>query len=445
MDLAASGSDWAIASPHTLATEAGGVAFERGGNAIDAALAAATTLAVCYPQACGVGGDLFALIQRPSGEVIALNASGRAPKGTSVSAAREAGNGLMPRKGPLSVTVPGAVSGWEALHDQGANLPWKDAFTHAITLAHGGVAVSRSLGATLAADDGTKAADPGLGAIFFPGGDALAIGELFRQPALGETLQAFASDGAEALYQKDVGRRFVEGMAARGCPISLEDLQAHRADLLSPLRGRYRDLDVLVVPPNSQGFVLLEILAAVERLEIDPDPFGPDAAVLALILRAAATDRDLHLSDAARMRIHPSTLLDDGHIAALCDEVRRGIVDPAVYRSARGGRDTVALVTADSEGNAVSVVQSLYEGFGSGILEPATGIVAHNPGRLFQPRARPSERAGARRAPGSHAHARSGATGRPSLHRRRHHGRPCPATDKRNDLHPRFRSRPVPG
>jgi gamma-glutamyltranspeptidase len=383
MELAATGTDWAIACPHSLATEAGAVAFERGGNAIDAALAAATTLAVCYPHACGVGGDLFALIQRPSGEVIAVNASGRAPKATDVEAAREAGSGQMPHKGPLTVTVPGAVSGWELLHSQGAILPWSDAFSQAIAFAHGGLEVSRSLGGILAADDGSKAADPGLGLIFFPGGKALSVGELFRQPALGETLQAFASEGASALYEGDVGRRYVEGMVARGCPISLEDLRAHRADLVSPLRSRYRDLDVMVVPPNSQGFVLLEALTAVERLEIDPDPFGPDAAALALVLRAAATDRDLHLSDPDRMRIHPSTLLEDGHIAAICDDVRRGMVDSAPFPSARGGRDTVALVTADSEGNAVSLIQSLYESFGSGILEASTGIVAHNRGACF--------------------------------------------------------------
>ena len=383
MELASTGTDWAIASPHTLATQAGAVAFERGGNAIDAALAAATTLAVSYPQACGVGGDLFALVQRPSGEVVAINASGRAPKGTDIRAARSAGNGQMPRKGPLTVTVPGAVSGWEALHNQGATLPWKDAFSQAIAFAHGGVVISRGLAASLAADEGSKAADPGLGAIFFPDGLALSIGELFRQPALGETLLAIAAQGSSALYEGEVGRRFVEGLRAVGCPISAEDLEAHRADLLSPLRGRYRDLDVLVVPPNSQGFVLLEILAAVERLGIDPDPFGPDAAALALVLRAAATDRDLHLSDADRMRIHPSTLLEDGHIAALCDDVRRGTVDPAPPPGPSGGSDTAALVTADSQGHAVSLIQSLYEGFGSGILEPLTGIVAHNRGACF--------------------------------------------------------------
>ena len=383
MELAATGTHWAIASPHDLATQAGAAAFERGGNAIDAALAAATALAVCYPHACGVGGDLFALVQRPSGEVVAINASGRAPMGTDLDAAREAGNGKMPRKGPLTVTVPGAVSGWEALYDQGATLPWKGAFSQAIAFAHDGVAVSRSLGGMLSRDDGAKAADPGLGAIFFPGGGALAIGEPFRQPALGETLQAIASLGARALYEGEVGRRYVEGLAAVGCPMTLQDLQAHRADLLSPLRGRYRDLDVLVVPPNSQGFVLLEVLAVVERLKIDPDPFGPDAAALALALRAGATDRDLHLSDADRMRVHPSTLLEDGHIAALCDDVRRGVVDAAPSPGPRGGRDTVALVAADSQGHAVSLIQSLYEGFGSGILEPGTGMVAQNRGACF--------------------------------------------------------------
>ena len=384
MELHATGANWAIATPHTLATEAGAVAFERGGNAVDAALFAAITLAVTYPHNCGVGGDLFALIQHPAGDVVAINASGRAPTSIDVVRARAAGRGgEMPAFGPLTVTVPGAVSGWELLHRQGATLPWPDAFAQAIALAYGGSAVSRSLADALSRDDGRFAADPGLRALFFPDGNPLAEGELLLQPALGSTLRTIAAEGPVALYGGEVGRRLVEGLRAVGCPIALEDLLVNEADLQSPLRARYRDLDVVVAPPNSQGFVLLEILAAIERLGVDPDPFGPDAPAIALAIRAAAADRDRHLTDADVMRIHPSTLLDDGHLAVLCDEVRMGLSGIASPPPAPMGADTIALVTADAEGFAISLIESLADGFGSGILEPETGIVAQNRGADF--------------------------------------------------------------
>ncbi len=385
MGRAAGGERWAIATPHALATEAGGVAFERGGNALDAAIAAAITLAVVYPHMCGVGGDLFALIQQPEGDAVAVNAGGRAPARADPGAAAAAGGGAMPARGPHSVTVPGAVSGWEALHRLGARLPWPDLFTQAVALAHGGVAVSRSLAAALAGADAPRdpAADP-LAAVFSPEGSPLPEGALVRQPALGATLRHLAAEGADALYRGEVGARYAAGLAEAGVPIDPEDLAAHRVDLGSPLRARYRDVDVLAHPPNSQGFVLLEILAVIHRLGIDPDPLGPDVATLARLFRAASRDRDLHLADPDAMRLHPSTLLEDGHLAALADEARAGwAADAEGGHSASASGDTIALVAADDEGRAVSLIQSLFGGFGSGILEPSTGIVAHNRGACF--------------------------------------------------------------
>lgn len=384
MEHAAAGPRWAIASPHTLATEAGAVAFERGGNALDAAIAAAITLAVAYPHMCGVGGDLFALVQQPEGDAVAVNASGRAPSGADPRAAATAGGGVMPGRGPHSVTVPGAVSGWEALHRLGARLPWSELFKQAVALAHGGFAVSRSLAGALADADAPR--DPGtdpLAAVFAPEGAALPEGALVRQPALGVTLQRIADQGAGALYGGEVGARYAAGLAAAGVPIVPEDLAAHRADLGSPLRARYRDVDVLVHPPNSQGFLLLEVLATVQRLGIDPDPLGPDAVTLARLFQAVSRDRDLHLADPDAMRLHPSTLLDDGHLAALADEARgrQAGTGPGLHATPSG--DTIALVTADDEGRGVSLIQSLFDGFGSGILEPSTGIVAHSRGACF--------------------------------------------------------------
>ncbi|MGH2629700.1 MAG: gamma-glutamyltransferase family protein [Actinomycetota bacterium] len=382
MQMHASGRTWAVATPHTLATEAAAVAFERGGNAIDAAIAAATTLAVVYPHMCGVGGDLFALVVHPTGDVVAINASGRAPAGADPAAAAAAGDGRMPEHGPLSVTVPGAVSGWRALHEQGANLPWADAFTAAVASAHGGMSVAPSLALTLAEDPDRLRRDPGLAGVFFREGVPAAVHDPVRQPALGATLKEIADRGPSAWYGGELGARYASGLRELGVPIDLADMAGHRADLGAPLRVRHGDVDVMVHPPNSQGFVLLEALSIIERLGLDPDPLGPDAAVIADVFRAAARDRDVHLADEDAMRLHPSTLLEDDHLGALAEEVRRGVPGTSPTPTHRSG-DTIALVTADVEGRGVSLIQSLYDGFGAGLLEPSTGVVAQNRGACF--------------------------------------------------------------
>ena len=376
MGLRADGSSWAISTPHTAATGAGIAAFERGGTAMDAALHAAVTLAVAYPHMCGVGGDLFALVQRADGETLAISSSGRSPAGADPSAL--AGAATVPVRGPVPITVPGAVAGWHAVHATGARLPWPDAFDTGIGLAEDGVAVSGSLAGALTDPEAPFASDPGLSARFYPQGSPAALGAIVVQPALGQTLRTLAADGLPALYGGDLGRRYAAGLRAAGSPISVEDLATHEAHVLAPMRVAFRDLHVSAVPPNSQGFVLLQILALLERLRIEPDLDGADAGRIAHVISAANADRDRHLADPDRMSVHPSTLLDDGHLAALAGEARDGEVAVA-----RPDGDTIALVTADAEGNAVSLIQSLFWGFGSGILEPDTGIVAQNRGSCF--------------------------------------------------------------
>jgi gamma-glutamyltranspeptidase len=385
----ARGERWAVATPHPAASEAAAAAFASGGNAVDAALHAAVTLAVVYPHMCGVGGDLFALVQNPDGKLVAIDSSGRAPSGADPEGLRAAHGTTMPDAGPATITVPGAVRGWEAVHRQGAVRPWGEAFGAAIEAAEGSP-VSRDLAGSIARRADELRSDPGFAEVFFADGIP-SEGNLLVQPALARTLRTLAEGGADPLYAGETAERFVAGLRALGTPISTEDLAAHTADLLPPLRGRYRDLDVSVTPPASQGFVLLEALAAVERLEIDPNPIGPDAATLARIITAAASDRDRHLADPEAMRIHVSGLLDDGHIAALCDVVRGGLgghrtsatpESPVPLRPHVPG-DTIALVTADADGWGVSLIQSLFSGFGAGILEPATGIVPHDRGACF--------------------------------------------------------------
>jgi len=376
----ADGASWALATPHATATEAGAAAFERGGNALDAALTAATTLAVVYPHMCGVGGDLFALVQLPDGGSLAINSSGRAPSGDDVEALRRE-HGSMPEHGPATVTIPGAVAGWSALHRLGARHAWRDAFGAAIPLASDGIRVAPGLAESLVRHAERLSRDAGMAGVFLSEGTAPSVADTVRQPALGATLAAIADGGADVFYRGEVGRRYADGLRRLGVPVADEDLASHVPDVLPPLATRYRDLHVSVAPPNSQGFVLLQILALIERLGIDPDPGGADAGTFGLAARAAGADRDLHLADPAAMTVHPHTLLDDGHLAGLADEIRDRTV-PAAHH-ARADGDTIALVAADAEGHAVSLIQSLFDGFGSGLLEPSTGIVAHSRGACF--------------------------------------------------------------
>jgi len=386
MDLAATGRRWAIATPHTAATEAGAAAFERGGNALDAALAAATTLAVVYPHNCGVGGDLFAVVQRAAeegGQILAVNSSGRAPRGADPDALRAEHGNVMPLRGPAPVTVPGAVAGWEALHDLGASLPWEDHLTAAVWAAHDGFTLPDSIHEWhgLPATKVAFGADPGMARIFYPDGVALGPGATIRQAALGRTLEAIAAGGAQALYRGAIGAAYVSGLRALGSPITTDDLAPHAASVLAPLIGSWRDLHVRVAPPNSQGYSLLQILSAAERLGLDPDPCGPDAGIWARVFLAAERDVRRHLADPDRMSVHPSTLLSDGHLAAFCDEVRADLTsEPGVSKP---GGDTIALVTADAGGRAVSLIQSLFHSYGAGILEPTTGIIASDRGACF--------------------------------------------------------------
>jgi gamma-glutamyltranspeptidase/glutathione hydrolase len=380
--LSARGTRFAIATPHVAATRAGAAAFDAGGNAVDAALAAAVTLAVVYPHMCGVGGDLFALVQEPDGRTIALNASGAAPRAVDVEAVR-ALEPTMPAYGPLSVTVPGAVSGWAALHRLGAALPLARALDGAVLLARDGIQVAPSLARNLAWNSERLRSDPGFSAVFFRDGRPLAERDLLAQTALAGTLEAIAERGPQALYGGPVGERLVERLRAGGSSMTLDDLAAHEPELDSAITLRYRDLHVSVVPPNSQGFALLEILGAVERLGIDPDPLGPDAALLAEVFRVTSADRDRHNADPRSARVPVGTLLDDGHLAALADQVRTAEQVRTAQVPTRLDGDTVALVAADAEGRAVSLIQSLSDGFGSGILEPSTGVILHNRGSGF--------------------------------------------------------------
>jgi gamma-glutamyltranspeptidase len=366
----AAGSRWAIATPHVAATEAGAQAFRRGGNAVDAALAAAAVLTVVYPHMCGVGGDVMALVH--DGEPVTVNGSGRAPRAARLDPAVG-----VPFRGPVPITVPGAVAAWQAMAERWGTRPLREAVEAALPWAADGVPVARSLAGAVAELAGQLGADRGWRAVYLPDGRPLRERERLVQPALAATLERIAENGARELYEGETAGRLVAGLRASGCPIDADDLRAHTTDLEPALTGRFRDLELATMGPNSQGFVLLAILAALERCGLE-HPLTADAPALAAIARAAGDERDRELADPAHMRLTVQELLADERIAALATAARA----PGRAQAPATG-DTIALVTADGSGMAVSLIQSLYTGFGSGVLEPSTGVVLHNRGACF--------------------------------------------------------------
>jgi gamma-glutamyltranspeptidase len=360
---------YAVATPHTAATAAGVAAFEAGGNAVDAALAAACAIAVVYPHMNAVGGDVMALVH--DGEAHAVNGSGRAPAALPP--------GPVPLRGVGAITVPGAARAWQTLAEQWGSLPLSRALLGAAALAHGGVPVAPSLARTAADCEDVIRSDAGLAGVFAPGGALLRAGDALVQPALGETLERLAARGAGDLYAGETAGMLAEGLRGLGAPLAAADLEAHRTDVSPALRHAVGDAVYLTMGPNSQGYVLPQIMEVAARTRLR-DPFGHGAPLLAMIFTEAAADRDRHLADPAAMRVGVDELLSEAHVAQLAAGAVGGPGVRTTWPRATG--DTIALVAADP-GLRVSLIQSIYYGFGSGVLEPSTGILLHNRGACF--------------------------------------------------------------
>jgi gamma-glutamyltranspeptidase len=376
---ASSGRRFAIATPCSVATRAAAEAFARGGNAVDAAVTASAVLSVAYPHMCGIGGDLIALVARPGLRSV-VNATGAAAVELQPDRVR-AEYGSMPVDGPLSVTVPGAVAAWAALIETFGRLTLSEALAPAVAHAEEGTVVAGSLARALQRHRERLRRDPGMRTVMVPDGRVPGEGDILRQPALAASLRAIAQEGPEVFYGGPVGRRFIAALRALGSPMTCEDLRRHTTELVPPLAQTYRGLDVLVPPPNSQGFVLAEILSCVEQGGIFPDHLGREADVLAQILAVASADRDQFLADPRHTVVPVDHLLSRSHIQELLVSASPAAGSGAEER--RGTADTVGITAAGDDGLWVSINHSLYDAFGSGILDTATGIIAHNRGSAF--------------------------------------------------------------
>lgn len=372
----------AIATPHHTATEAAESAVRNGGNAIDAALAAAAVLTVVYPHQCSIGGDMFALVGLPGGKLTAIDASGPAAAGTDPEEIARRHED-MPLVGIETVTVPGVLAGWDAVASLGSVHGSAGYTEGAAAWARDGIPVAPSLAEAIEWDREMILSDPGLRQVFTRDGELLQEGGSLVQPELATSLETIATEGSDAFYRGSLGVRFIDGIRSIGSPLTGADLSGFRPVESAPLCGRFGGCNVITSPPPSQGFVLLEMLKAAE-LSGSRDLLGADADLLAWIARLASDDRDRFLADPSRARVPLGDLLSDDHIEDLLRRARepdrRGPVMPGAPR--RSG-DTVAVTAVDSDGRAVSLIQSVFHSFGAGILEPSTGIICHNRGACF--------------------------------------------------------------
>jgi gamma-glutamyltranspeptidase/glutathione hydrolase len=370
-----------VATSQPLAAQAGIRMLLAGGNAVDAALASAITLTVVEPTANGVGSDAFAIVW-DSKSLQGLNASGRSPAAWTRS--RFAHLDSMPRRGWDSVTVPGAVSAWVALSERFGKLPFEALFQPAIDYATNGFAVSPLVAATWQRVYRNYQGQPGFDETFLSKGRPPEAGETFSLPALAKTLHAIASTRGQAFYQGELANAMVRHSSENGGAMTLDDLSSHRADWTSTIEAQYGDFVLHEIPPNTQGIAALLALKILSHLGLDR--FGPDSPQSLHLqieaMKLALADSDAYVADDAAMKFTAKELLDDAYAksrAASVDPAHAGDPNPGIPKA--GG--TVYVAAGDANGMMVSYIQSNYEGFGSGIVVPNTGISLQNRGIGF--------------------------------------------------------------
>lgn len=370
-----------VATSQPLAAQAGAAAFARGGNAVDAALAAAITLTVVEPTMNGIGGDAFALVW-DGRKLHGLNASGRAPQAWNPQ--RFAGLAQMPRIGWETVTVPGVVSGWVALSERFGALPFADLFADAVRHARDGFPVSPVIARQWAQAVAELGSQPGFDA-FMPGARAPHVGEIWRFADQARTLEEIALTRGESFYRGRLAGAIEAFARAHGAVLSAADLAAHRCDWVEPISVRYGSHLVHEIPPNGQGIAALMALGLLDALPAYADTAPGSAARMHLeieAMRLAFADLHAHVADPAAMRVTPAQLLHPDYLrerARRIDPLRTVAHPPG--QPASGG--TVYLCTGDAQGRMVSFIQSNYKGFGSGVVVPGTGIALHNRGMGF--------------------------------------------------------------
>jgi gamma-glutamyltranspeptidase/glutathione hydrolase len=389
------GTMGAVASDHPLASAAGMEVLRSGGNAMDAVIAMAGVLAVTRPHMNGVGGDAFALVRDgESGEMYALNGSGRA--GMAATADLFQGLEEYPQKGPLTVSVPGAVAAWVDALDRFGSRSMGELLAPAIRYARDGFPVSTRLASDFQAQGGDL--NEAGQALYLPGGAPPPVGSLLRNEALAETLERVARQGKAGFYEGPVAETLARFLESQGGHLRVEDFQRHTSTWVEPLSVDYLEHTFHVMPPNTQGLAQLQMMGMAKSFDFSTLGHNTSGYLHALVevKKLAFADRDRWVADPEWADIPVERLSAPDYLAARAEEVRMDAaadsVPPGLGADGQEGSDpaqaddsgdTVYLTAVDQWGNAVSWIQSLFAGFGSGLLEPTTGVMLQNRAALF--------------------------------------------------------------
>jgi gamma-glutamyltranspeptidase / glutathione hydrolase len=368
-----------VCTSQPLAAQAGLRMLAEGGSAVDAAVATAIALTVVEPVSNGIGSDAFAIVW-DGRQLHGLNASGRSPAAWTPE---YFGGNAVPALGWDSVTVPGAVSAWVELHAKFGKLPFERLFEPAVSYARNGFLVSPTIAEQWAAQVPLFTSQPGFAETFMPAGRAPSPGELIMLPDHAATLETIAATNGEAFYRGKLAVELEAHASAHGGAMRAGDLAAHHADWVGTISGDYRGYTVHEIPPNGQGIVALIALGILEHFDMASFPVDSADSVHLQIeaLKLAFADAQAYVSDIDHMAVRPEDLLDAAYLRERGALIDRNNARPASSGTPRGG--TVYLTAADSSGVMVSMIQSNYMGFGSGVVVPGTGIALQNRGADF--------------------------------------------------------------
>jgi len=376
-----------VAAESPLAAQAGVRMLERGGNAVDAAIATNAMTGVVEPMMNGIGGDLFAIVyDAKANKLYGLNASGWAPKGLTIEFLRKQGIREMPQHGVNAITVPGAVDGWQKLADKFGRKKLNEDLAAAIKTAEEGFPVPEWTAAYWAAEVDLLHSDEAASKTYLPNDRAPRVGEVFQNADLAWSLQQIAEHGRDAFYKGEIAKKILDAMRHHNGTMTAEDLGVYSSEFVEPISTTYREWTVYEMPPNGQGIAALEMLNIMETFPIGQFGFGSAKALHAMIeaKKLAYADMAKYVADPRGQRIPVAALLskDWAKQRAQLIDAEHANCDVS-GGELPGGSDTTYLSVVDRDGNMVSLIQSNYDAFGSGIVAPGTGFALHNRGGLF--------------------------------------------------------------
>ena len=372
------------ATSHPLATLAAIDVLRAGGNAVDAAVAAAALLGVVEPQMTGIGGDCFVLYSRKGGRPKALNGSGHAPEKARVEWYVERGMKEIPPRSPHAVTVPGAVDAWARLHADFGTRDWAALFQSAIRLAAEGFRLTARVAYDFSIGIDHVRPDADASAVFMPSGRPPGFGDTLRLPALAETLKRIAAEGRTGFYEGPVARDIAAKLNALGGLHTLADFATQRCDYVEPIATGYRGHEIVECPPNGQGISALMILRIFAGYDIGKLGEADRIHLLAEATKAAYAVRDNLIGDPRQVEMPVARLLSEEYAAALRARIRMDRALPPIFLDEIPHKHTVYLAIVDRDRNAISFINSLFDEFGSGILAPQSGVLLHNRGKTFR-------------------------------------------------------------